>query len=192
MSARPQRATAPIRVPASASAGGDGIVVGTGPVTVDVYVDFLCPFCKSFERTSGPALNEMVKDQAISLICHPLGFLDRLSTNRYSSRASAASACASDGGRFVEYTRALFAVQPPEGGPGLTDDELIELGGPAGLTGPAFGECVRAGAYLDWAAYVTRKAVERGVSATPTVLVEGVSVRTDPRAIVAAVASAAP
>ncbi|WP_436763644.1 thioredoxin domain-containing protein [Streptosporangium sp. V21-05] len=192
MSTRPQRATAPARVPAGASADGDGIVVGTGPVTVDVYVDFLCPYCRSFEQASGPALNAMVKDRTISLVCHPTGFLDRLSADRYSSRASAASGCASDGGRFVEYTRALFAGQPPEGGPGLTDDELIELGGPAGLGGPAFGEGVRDGTYLDWTAYVTRKAVERGVSATPTVLVEGIPVQTDPQAIVAAVAAVAP
>ncbi|MGS2646332.1 thioredoxin domain-containing protein [Streptosporangium sp. LJ11] len=191
MSTRPQRATAPVRVPAGASAEGDGIVVGAGPVTVDVYVDFLCPFCKTFEQTSGPALNGMVRERAISLVCHPMGFLDRLSTTRYSSRASAASGCASDGGRFVEYTRALFAGQPPEEGPGLTDDELIELGGPAGLTGPAFGECVRDGAYLDWTAYVTRKAIERGVSATPTVLVEGTPVPATPEAIVAAVTAAA-
>ncbi|WP_440106239.1 DsbA family protein [Streptosporangium sp. H16] len=191
MSTRPQRATAPVRVPAGASDEGDGIVVGAGPVTVDVYIDFLCPFCRTFEQTSGPTLNGMVRERAISLVCHPMGFLDRLSTTRYSSRASAASGCAADGGRFVEYTRALFAGQPPEEGPGLTDDELIELGGPAGLTGPAFGECVRDGAYLDWTAYVTRKAIERGVSATPTVLVEGTPVPATPEAIVAAVAAAA-
>ncbi|WP_440073426.1 DsbA family protein [Streptosporangium sp. OZ121] len=191
MSTRPQRATAPVRVPAGASDEGDGIVVGAGPVTVDVYIDFLCPFCKTFEQTSGPTLNGMVRERAISLVCHPMGFLDRLSTTRYSSRASAASGCAADGGRFVEYTRALFAGQPPEEGPGLTDDELIELGGPAGLTGPAFGECVRDGAYLGWTAYVTRKAIERGVSATPTVLVEGTPVPATPEAIVAAVTAAA-
>ncbi|MFF3442736.1 DsbA family protein [Streptosporangium sp. NPDC002721] len=191
MSTRPQRATAPVRVPAGASADGAGVVVGTGPVAVDVYVDFLCPFCRSFERMSGPTLNRMVRERAISLVCHPMGFLDRLSTSRYSSRASAASGCASDGGKFVEYAHALFTNQPPEGGAGLSDDELIELGGSVGLTGPAFGEGARDGAYLDWSAYVTRKAVERGVSAVPTVFVEGTPVPADPQMIVTAVTAAA-
>lgn len=33
----------PRRVPADASQDGDGIALGTGPVTVDAYIDFLCP-----------------------------------------------------------------------------------------------------------------------------------------------------
>jgi protein-disulfide isomerase len=83
----------------------------------------------------------------ISLVYHPLGFLDRLSITRYSSRASAASGCASDGGRFVEYKDARFANQPPEGGPGLSDEQLVELGAAVGL-GADFARCVSGGAYL--------------------------------------------
>lgn len=34
--------TRPGHVPASATADGDGIVLGSGPITVDAYIDFLC------------------------------------------------------------------------------------------------------------------------------------------------------
>jgi protein-disulfide isomerase len=189
MNARTQIA-APSRIPAGASATGDGIVVGDGPVTVDAYIDFLCPFCRQFELATGPALEEMVADRLISLVYHPLGFLDRLSTTAYSSRASAASACASDGGRFPEYKDALFANQPPEGGPGLTDDELIVLGRAVGLDDDGFARCVTAGAYLEWTAYVTARALQRGVSGTPSVFVEGLAVPAQTRTIAAAVAAA--
>jgi protein-disulfide isomerase len=73
----------PSRVPAGATVEGDGIAVGDGPVTVDAYIDFLCPFCRQFEERSGPALGAMVADHAIRLVYHPLSFLDRLSTTRY-------------------------------------------------------------------------------------------------------------
>ncbi|MEV5706366.1 thioredoxin domain-containing protein [Actinoallomurus sp. NPDC052274] len=182
-------APAPDRVPAGASAGGDGVVVGAGPVTVDAYIDFQCPYCKRFEEVAGPTLDRLVADQLINIDYHPMSFLDRLSTNHYSSRAASSSGCAADGGRFREYARALFAVQPPEGGPGLTDEELVERGRSVGLTDPGFARCVLGSAYLGWAAYVTFAAGRRGVGATPTVMVDGVPVPADPRAVAAAVAA---
>ncbi|WP_433236573.1 thioredoxin domain-containing protein [Streptosporangium sp. CA-135522] len=190
MSTPSHRTAAPPHVPAGASADKDGIVVGSGPVTVDAYIDFLCPYCKMFEQASRPTLHKLVEDGVISLVYHPMGFLDGLSTDRYSSRASASSGCASDGGKFVAYASALFTNQPPEGGPGLSGDDLVEIGALVGLTDPDFGACVRNGTYLDWTAYVTDRAIGRGVSGTPTVLVGGTAVPASPQTIVAAVASA--
>jgi protein-disulfide isomerase len=182
---------APARAPAGATPDADGIVLGEGPVRVDAYIDFLCPFCRMFEERSGPVLNRLLGGGAISLVYHPLGFLDRLSTTRYSSRASAASGCASDFGRFRQYKDALFANQPPEGGPGLSQDQLIELGRLAGVTDPGFGTCVANGVYLPWTEYVTVRAAERGVSGTPSVFVAGIPVPANGDVIEAAVAEVA-
>ena len=46
----------PSRVPTGATPEGDGIVLGDGPVRVDAFIDFLCPYCRRFELSSGPAL----------------------------------------------------------------------------------------------------------------------------------------
>jgi len=182
--------TVPSRVPASATPDGDGIVVGAGAVPVDAYIDFQCPFCRQFELSSGDALATLVADGLISLAYHPMNFLDAASTTRYSTRAAASSGCASDGGRFVEYAHALFVSQPPEGGPGLSDAQLLEIGRSVGLPDAAFGSCVQEGKYLDWPPYVTAAAVALGVNATPTVLVEGIPVPASTRMIVAAVEAA--
>jgi protein-disulfide isomerase len=181
---------APGRVPAGATETGDGVVVGSGQVAVDAYIDFLCPYCRMFEEQSGGALDAMVADRAISLIYHPVGFLDRLSTTRYSTRASASSGCAADGGRFAPYAEALFANQPREGGPGLSDDELIAIGATVGLPAPEFAGCVRSRAYVPWSEYVTERAIRRGVHGTPTVFVGGRPVPAHATAIAAAVAAA--
>jgi protein-disulfide isomerase len=179
----------PARLPAGVSPAGDGITSGTGAVTVEAYIDFLCPFCRRFEQQTGPALDKMIADGLITLVNHPVGFLDRVSTTSYSSRASSASGCASDGGRFDQYAKALFAHQPPEGGPGLSDAELIALGQTIGLD-EAFGRCVAAHVYLPWTAYVTARAIERGVTGTPSVFVEGVPIPAEGRPILAAVQAA--
>jgi protein-disulfide isomerase len=181
----------PAGVPSGANADGDGIVVGSGPVTVDAYVDFQCPFCRMFEEQSGPALRRMVSEGLISLVYHPLAFLDQLSTTHYSSRASSSSGCAADGGMFAEYEQALFANQPPEGSAGLSDAELIAIGHAAGLDDASFDRCVAAYAYLPWTAYVTGRAIAQGVQGTPTVFVAGAPVPASARTIAAAVAVAA-
>jgi protein-disulfide isomerase len=180
----------PSRVPAGATPEGDAIVIGGGPVHVDAFIDFLCPYCRQFELSAGPALAGLLADRLISLAYHPMNFLDEASTTNYSTRAAAASGCAADSGRFLDYAHALFVHQPPEGGPGLSDAELAGLGGAAGLTGAAFAACLSDAPYLDWPSYVTARATMAGVSATPTVLVARAIVRPDPQAITAAVARA--
>jgi protein-disulfide isomerase len=180
----------PGRLPAGATGEGDGIVIGHGPVRVDAFIDFLCPFCRQFELSAGPELTGLVSGGQISLVYHPMNFLDRASTTNYSTRAAAASGCAADGGRFAEYAHALFVSQPPEGGPGLSDAELAGLGRAAGLHDAAFSACLSGAPYLDWPPYVTARAAALGVEATPTVLVAGAVVRPEARPISAAVAAA--
>jgi protein-disulfide isomerase len=180
----------PSRLPAGATEQGDGIVIGKGTVRVDAFIDFMCPFCRRFELSAGPALADLVSSGQISLIYHPMNFLDEASTTNYSTRAAAASGCAADGGLFTEYVHALYNSQPPEGGPGLSDAKLDELGGAAGLDISAFTACVSGAPYLDWPAYVTARATTLGVEGTPTVLVANTAVRPEARVIGAAVAAA--
>lgn len=177
-------------VPPGATEDGSGIVAGSGPVTVDVYEDFLCPACRLFEEQTGQTLDQLVAEGKARVVYHPIAILDRFSTTRYSTRSAAASGCAAEGGKFREYAKALFANQPPEGGAGLSDDELINLGRTVGL-GDDFASCVRDGKYESWTKHVTDAAGEQGVNATPTIRVAGEDVRDrSPEGIRAAVEAA--
>jgi protein-disulfide isomerase len=182
--------TAPNRVPRGATPEGDGVIVGNGPVRIDAYIDFQCPYCRQFELSSRPTLAALVANSEANIAYHPMNFLDEASTTNYSTRAAAASGCAADQDRFFEYGHVLFVHQPPEGGPGLSDVELAALGVQAELSGPAFGNCLADGSYLVWPSYVTDRAVALRVAATPTVLVAGEVVRARPETITAAVARA--
>jgi protein-disulfide isomerase len=181
----------PSRVPAGATPEGDGIVVGDGPVRVDAFIDFLCPYCRQFELSSEQALADLVSGGLASIAYHPMDFLDQASTTNYSTRAAAASGCAADQGRFLDFMHALFTHQPPEGGPGLSDAQLASLGRGAGLADASFADCLSEAPYLDWPAYVTARAAAAGVTGTPTVLVAGAMVQADGPAITRAVQRAA-
>ena len=187
MSMRAGQLGAPVHIPSGANEAGDGIVLGRGPVVVDAYVDFLCPFCRQFALTAGPTLDRLVDARSIRLVYHPLNFLDAASTNHYSSRAASAAGCAADHGKFRECAYALFLNQPQVGGPGLSDDELIGIGREIGLADPAFDGRLRQHTYVEWAAYVTARAARAGVNASPTVFVNGAPVPANAQMIVKAV-----
>ncbi|MEU2611335.1 thioredoxin domain-containing protein [Micromonospora sp. NPDC007271] len=159
--------------PAGANHEGTGIVIGQGPVTIDLYEDYLCPACKQFQDTSGSTINQLINENKVRVVFHPVAYLNRFSSTQYSTRASAASGCAAEGARFREFTDALFAKQPPENSPGLSDAELIDIGASVGVNRDAFSSCVKDGTFKSWTAHVTDDASRSGVTGTPTIKVNG-------------------
>lgn len=160
-------------VPANTTADEAGLVDGDGPVTVEIWLDFHCPACQAFEEASAPALDALVDEGTITRVYYPVSFLDRASTTEFSTRSAASAACAADGGAHEAYVQALLAVQPPQGGAALSDDDLIQVGESVGLTDPAFAECVRDQQYRSWTRHATDHAAQEGVTRTPTVRVDG-------------------
>lgn len=175
-----------VNTPAQANPAGNAIVTGSGPVVVEEYMDFICPYCKVFHDEASALLARLVEEGRITLVQHPVAYLDRYSTNQYSTRASAAAACAADDGKFDVFTGVLFANQPAEGSAGPTDDELIRMGRDNGLS-DAFARCVQDRRYVTWAGKVSTDASDAGVSGTPTVFVNGDKVQPSSASIVAAV-----
>lgn len=185
--ARPAQASA--QAPAGATGDRSGLVVSTGRVRVDLYLDYLCPECRIAERSLAPVIARLEKAHQINLVYHPVGFLDGYSNPPgYSSRAAAAAACAADQGSLSQYTTVLFGRQPPERGPGLSTAQLIAAGQDAGITSPAFARCVHSGRYAAWVKYVSDLAYSKDIAVTPTVFVNGQRVDvsgTDPGPVLA-------
>jgi protein-disulfide isomerase len=164
--------------PANTVDGGTAFATGLpdAPVTIEVYEDFLCPACRQFEAASGDTLAEFAAEGAAQVRYHPIAFLDRASTDDYSSRALNAAAVVADAAgteAFLAYSDLLFAEQPAEGGPGLTDERLVDLAAEVGATGTEVEEGITGLVYEPWVRAVTDAASRAGVTSTPTVLVDG-------------------
>jgi protein-disulfide isomerase len=165
---------APSRVPAGVAADKSGVAASAGAVRVDVYLDYLCPECRRTERAVTTALDNLRSHGGVSVVYHPVAFLDdRSEPAGYSTRAASAAACAADAGRFEQYSTVLFAKQPAERGPGLSEAQLIAAGRDAGITGTSFARCVKDASYRPWVQYVSDVAASRKVALTPTVTVAG-------------------
>jgi protein-disulfide isomerase len=175
-------------LPAGATAEGVAVGDPDAPVTIDLYLDFQCPACAQYERQAGATIDELVASGRARVVYHPVAYLNRFSSTDYSSRSSAAAGCAADAGVLPRFAQLLFAHQPPEGGAGLPDDQLVALGAQAGA-GPDFAACVQEGRYAGWSRSVTDAASRAGITATPTVLVDGREVERTAEALRAAAAA---
>jgi protein-disulfide isomerase len=179
-----------VTTPPTAVDGGTGFAVGDGPTKIDIYEDFMCPICGTFEKQAGSTLGRLVADGTVTVVYHPIAILDRASSTEYSTRAAAASAAAAEGKKFLEFHDALYAQQPAEGSAGLDDAKLVDIGRSVGLTQSTFADAITHGTYRGWATKATDTASGRGVTGTPTVFVAGTKLADPtPEALTAAVAA---
>jgi protein-disulfide isomerase len=159
-------------------AGADGIVIGyaDAKVTVDIYEDFMCPYCGLFETRSGASIVALATTHKAKLAYHMLNFLDEASKGTsYSTRAANAAACTADQGLpFVKFHELLYANQPKEQSTGLTDDQLIAYAVQAGADRAALTTCVQSRKHLAWTQQLTEAAFTTAhIQGTPSVRVGG-------------------
>ncbi|PFG20533.1 DsbA family protein [Serinibacter salmoneus] len=172
-------------VPAAANDGG-GIVVGpegvgdtSGERTLEVYLDFMCPYCGQFELANIEDLTEQRESGDLNVVYYPVNYLDGYSLGTlYSTRAANAVATVAQDApeAFIPFVEALFVNQPAENTEGLSDEEIaaiaVEAGVPQGVA-DSFAE----GTYADYVGLVAEQASREGVSGTPTVILDGTNLR---------------
>ena len=164
-------------LPALVDEQGGGMVFGDGATTLDVWLDFQCPNCKNFEATYGEAINNAVADGAITLVVHPLSFLDETLQNDSSSMAANAFGCSAAAGveASLAFQQAVFNNQPPEqaGVAAWSNDDLVGWGEEVGISGDPWERCVGDDTFAGWAEQVAASQVDAGVTGTPAVFVDG-------------------
>ncbi len=175
-------------VPVGAAGMGQGIVVNhdrtpeAGAPTVDVYEDFQCPHCATFERALGGTLQDESVTGKIRLVFHPMTFLDANLGNDSSARAAEGALCAAETGGFLGFHNAVFANEPATEGAGWTDQQLEGFATSAGLTAEqltAWRTCTSEKRYADYLASIERSSSEDGVTETPTIKVNGTTLTAD-------------
>jgi protein-disulfide isomerase len=182
-----------------------GLLAGAGdpgaPVTIEVYVDYLCPVCGQFEEINGAGLAALRDDGSARVVVHPVAILDRYSQgSRYSTRAAASAAFVADRApdAFQDFHAGLLAGQPDEGTAGLSDAQIADVARAAGVPADVAAEIADGGAsqFAGWVAAATGTATgdpalegPRGFG-TPTIVIDGERWEgdwTDPQALPRAV-----
>jgi protein-disulfide isomerase len=168
---------------ASYPVAANGVVVAAGqaaaPVTVDVYEDYLCPYCERFENRDAGAITTALNEGKIKVNYHAVNILDaRTTPPGYSTLAANAALCAVQANIWPAYHAKLYAEQPNEGSAGMTAAQLTSIGTDLGA-GPDFGTCVAANSNAAAITAATNDASanpalqQDGGFGTPTIAVNG-------------------
>jgi protein-disulfide isomerase len=156
--------------------------------TVQVFVDFGCPACKTFETANATQLEQWMQSGVVAVQIHPIAILDNaFQGSKYSTRTANLAACVANYSpdAFWPLTKSLYAQQPAEGTTGLTDEELLAIAKEAGVTSyDQVAKCVKDRTFKDWVGAATKRALagpivgaadaNLKVTGTPTILVNGV------------------
>ena len=179
----PSTASEDLATPSGADRAG-AIVVGDPEAAkvVEVYVDYQCPYCQRWEIEIGAALMERALQPGSGLAVRQynmafLGEANReLNPPGASARAASAAACVLDGSgaqAFVDFNTAIFAS--PGGSAAETrfdEASLAALAGSLGASDETLA-CIEEGRFIPFVSATTQAAFARGVTGTPTVLVNG-------------------
>lgn len=132
---------------------------GEGDITIVEFSDTECPFCKQFHSTM-LAMLEKYKGKVRWAYKH-----FPLSIHSKAPREAEATECASEQGKFWEYTDLLFERTPSNNR--LEDDELFTIATDVGLDRTKFDECLESGKYKIVVNTDATQAVEFGGQGTP-------------------------
>jgi protein-disulfide isomerase len=158
-------------IPKSASAAtGYGITFNpTAKVKLDLWEDFQCPNCKNFEAVNDSYIKSLVTSGKANVTYHSMSFI-----GPESILAAAASGCAADAGKYLEFHTALYANQSTKENSGLWNKEVLTiLGKGVGITDKTFEKCISSGKYENWTGNIEADAAKKNVNSTPTVFVNG-------------------
>jgi len=152
------------------TANGSAISFDNGAATtIDVWEDSQCPVCKLFEDANGAYIESLIREKKANVRYHVLSFLGDESV-----RAANASFCAADEGQYLDFQKAIYAVQSTVENSGFWSNEtLVEMGKKIGITSTKFEDCVTKGSKVDLVQANSDSMSKFGVQGTPTVFING-------------------
>jgi protein-disulfide isomerase/uncharacterized membrane protein len=143
------------------------------PVTVVEYSDFLCPFCRSlagalvqFIPQSGGRVAVYFKNYPLDAACNPKL---KQSTHPGSCNVALGAVCAQRQGKFEAYHDRAFSTELHDPSPA----DVVRIAGEAGLNGAAMQGCLDDPKTKEALAAQIAEGNRLGVSATPTLYVNG-------------------
>ncbi|MGW2346161.1 thioredoxin domain-containing protein [Streptomyces sp. NPDC001661] len=177
-------ASGPVVAPKGAT-GKDELAIPVGKAgaksTLEIWEDFRCPACKTFEDTYRSTIHELADAGELKVNYHLVTLIDSNMQGTGSLRAANAAGCAQDAGKFRDYHDVLFENQPEETDDAFAkNDKLIELAGKVGgLDTGTFKSCVNKGTHDSWVNKSYKAFQDAKFNGTPTVRLNGKDILSD-------------
>ena len=160
---------------AAANTYGLGVGNPDAPVKIEIFEDFLCPFCQEYETSGRDQLRQDVEDGSAYVVYRPIAFL-----NEYSARALNAFAVVLEKSGpevALKFHDRLYDEQPAETGTMPGNAWLIAQAVAVGANADDITAGIDGYAFKQWIINGADDASKRRVNATPTVFANGTPVQ---------------
>lgn len=146
------------------------------PVTMVIYADFQCPYCRIFAAdTQQKIIDDFVRPGTVRLEFREMPILggpDLASKDNESSMASQAALCAAEQSDYLGFHDKLFGNQQGENRGNFSEKRLKQFAKELGLDTDAFGTCLDSGRYIPALEQSKAEGQAQGISATPMFIIE--------------------
>lgn len=142
----------------------------SAPITIVEFGDYQCHQCYNWFHNTKPTLFQNYVDTGkVNFVFVDLAFLGKDST-----KASQASYCAEDQGKYWEYHNQLYTAQESQIDNGWANSERLKaFAFSLGLDMKLFEDCLDSGKYAKRVQYNIAEAKKLGASGTPTFFIIG-------------------
>jgi protein-disulfide isomerase len=161
----------PTPAPPPNVANGPSLGTSAAPVTIEIWADYQCPFCRLEAMVFGGSMERAyVLPGTARIVYHDFAFLGQESID-----AAVAARCAGrqDPGAYWRYHDLLFASQQGENQGAFSRANLVTLAGIASLDATAFTACLDDPAVAKAVADETAQGRALGIASTPTLRITG-------------------
>ncbi|MCR2783657.1 MULTISPECIES: DsbA family protein [unclassified Microbacterium] len=121
----------------SSLVAADGIVLGDGPIAMELWTDLSCPHCAVLDEATGENIAGWVDEGTVTLTIHPMNYVSekRGDTTDYSTRAANLLALTADAGELdaVLPLYSLLQANQVDADGAPTDDALLDFAAEAGV-----------------------------------------------------------
>jgi protein-disulfide isomerase len=158
----------------------DGVHLGdpNAPVKVDVFEDFRCSACQVYTQNyESQIITTYVETGQVYYSFYSFLVIDGNDGTDASYQSANAAMCAAEQGRFWDYHATLYANQVSESASLFSEERLVTMAQNLNLDMTAFNQCFQSKKYSPEIQADINKARSLNLTFTPSILVDGVLVK---------------
>ena len=144
---------------------------GTGKIQVEIFADFQCPACIAANDSLMPIFEEYAASGKLMITFRQFPLT---SIHKNAKWDAIAALCSAEGGKYMDYKKALYALEKSKASKTVTDSERVALAKWIGLDETKFAACLSTRAFEKQVESDMALGESRGVNGTPTIFLDGI------------------
>ena len=146
---------------------------GSGKMQVEIFADFQCPACMSYNETIQPIFEEYAASGKLTITFRQFPLTN---IHKNAKWDAIAALCSAEQWGYMDYKKWLYAMEKEKVGKTATDADRIAIATTIGLDEAKFTSCLTNKTYEKQVESDIALGDSRGVTGTPTTYLDGIKI----------------